>query len=69
MQLDVFCEAATQISVMHLKSTKHFIWFIYWSWVQIGALVISNYLDHPFEFHFDLNTNYFKVQLVPKHKY
>ena len=26
------------------------------------------YSDHPFQIHFDLNTKYFKVQLVPMHK-
>ena len=31
VKLDVFCEVAThnyRLSVMHYKSTKHFIWFI-----------------------------------------
>ena len=66
MELYVFCESATQISVMHLKLTKH---FIHWPWLQSGALVKRNQLDHPFQFRFDLNTNYFKVQLVPMYKY
>ena len=65
MQLDIFYEAATQISVMHLKSTKHFIWFN--PFIFILALAVKwstgqkEWLDHPFQFHFDLNTNYFKV--------
>ena len=37
--------------------------------LQSGALIKRNKLDHPFQFHSDLNTNYFKVQLVPMHKY
>ena len=38
MQLEVFCEAAKNISVMHLKSTIHFIRFIY-IYIGIGYKV------------------------------
>ena len=67
MQLDVFCEVATQIdlSVMWVYEAFHLVYIIKlalstkWSTDQKELD-----LDYPFKFHFDLNTNYFKVLSV-----
>ena len=71
MYIDVLCEGGTQIDYLrcilsllafHLVSINILTLTTKWSTGQ-------KELDHPFKFHFDLNTKYSKVLSGPMHRY